>query len=103
MSYGLKYKLDSFRDASAIGNNLWRIYINENGYGGSVTSLTGGENIISISYKKQELITPINGSECTIAFYATSLGQYDEFLTAAPLQYWLQVYKSTDGGSTWNL
>lgn len=103
MSYGLKYQISSFRDSTVIGNNLWRINIYSNGYGGSVTAVSGTDSVINISYKKQDITAAINGSECTLGLYATTTGQYDEFLTAAPLQYWLQVYKSTDGGTTWNV
>jgi hypothetical protein len=102
MSYGLKYTLQ-FRDTlNANGtdySNVWTVNIYENGYGGSSSSVIGTDKPIALNYKKQDLMSPLIGSELTINIQATaSLQQYDEFLTAAPLQYYVDVLKN---GTTW--
>jgi len=107
MSYGLKYTL-TFRDTLyKLGTDytkLWKINIYANGFSGSATSVIGAESPVQISYKKGSLITAICGSECTIALMALSEGQYDEFLTAAPLGYYvdIQYYNSTSWVTYWS-
>jgi hypothetical protein len=64
--------------------------------------VTGAESPLQLSYKKAPLQTAICGSELTIALIATSAGEFDDFLTAAPLSYYCVVQNSTNGGSTWN-
>jgi len=100
MAYGLKYNL-VFRDSTVISNKLWQLNIYKNGWSGSSTSVIGDDSPVQISYKKQSLTTAICGSECTVNLQAASAGQFDDFLTAEPLAYYIDVQYSTDGGSTW--
>jgi hypothetical protein len=107
MSYGLKYTL-TFREeiksltSNAISPVLYTINIYKSGYSGSTITVVASDNPITLSYKKQDLGSPIIGSELTIGLMSQSNGQYLEFSTAAPLQYYCDVLKSTDGGSTYN-
>ncbi len=55
-----------------------------------------------LDYRKQSLEAPLASSELILNLHATTLNQYDEFLTAAPLAYYIDLQKSTDGGVTWN-
>jgi hypothetical protein len=100
MSYGLKYNL-VFRDSTVISNKLWQCNVYASGYSGAVKQMVGAESPVQISYKKQSLITAINGSELTLLLQATTTAEYDEFLTAPPLGYYIDVQYSTNGGSTW--
>ncbi|HSY76734.1 MAG TPA: hypothetical protein VK890_07755, partial [Bacteroidia bacterium] len=101
MSYGLKYTL-TFRDSTVISNKLWKLGIYANGWSGSTTSVTCADSPVQLSYKRSSLITAVCGSELTVALIATTTGQFDEFKTAAPLAYYINVQYSTDNGSTWN-
>jgi hypothetical protein len=101
MSYGLKYSL-TFRDSTVISNKLWQILIYKNGWSGATLLVTGAESPLQLSYKKASLQAAICGSELTVALIATSDGEFDDFLTAAPLAYYCVVQYSTNGGSTWN-
>ncbi len=102
MSYGLKYTLN-FREetgTSATGT-LYTINIYASGYSGSTKALTASDNPITLSYKKQDLISPIIGSELTIGLMSTANEQYIEFATAAPLAYYVDILISTDNGNTY--
>jgi hypothetical protein len=100
MAYNTKYSL-TFRDNTFISNKLWKVLVFENGFGGSVTNVVCGGSPIQIDYKKGNLETAICGSELTLHLQATTAGQYDEFLTAAPLQYYITVLYSSNNGVTW--
>ncbi|MGP8215793.1 MAG: hypothetical protein ACLQQ4_09545 [Bacteroidia bacterium] len=105
MSYGnLTYTL-TFRDTLyKLGTDytkLWKVNIYKKGYSGSPITVTGAGSPVTISYKKNSLITAVCGSECTISLMATSAAQFDDFLTCEPLAYYVDIQSSTDGGSTW--
>src|ERR1700722_15540990 len=105
MSYGLKYTL-TFRDSTQISYSgalgaLWKINIYQNGYSGSSSSVIGTDSPVTLNYKKQDLISPLCGSELTLSLMAMSNNQYDEFLTAEPLQYYVDILKSTNNGSSY--
>ncbi|HTB05337.1 MAG TPA: hypothetical protein VK806_00190 [Bacteroidia bacterium] len=105
MSYGLKYTL-TFRDLVQVSyggakGQLWKINIYQNGFSGSSAAIIGDNSPIKLNYKKQDLISPLCGSELTIGLYATTNNQYDEFLTAEPLQYYADILRSQDNGSTY--
>src|SRR6185312_16298197 len=102
MSYGLKYTLQ-FRDKLNANvtdySNVWTVNIYKNGYAGSSSPVIGTDKPIILNYKKQDLTSPLIGSELTINLMATtSLTEFDEFMTAVPLQYYVDVLKN---GSTW--
>jgi|GEM_PF-1508290 len=103
MSYGLKYTL-TFREetGTATTGAMYKINIYELSYGGSSTSVKGSDNPITLSYKKQDLISPIMGSELTIGLMSTTNGRYIEFATAAPLQYYVDVLQSLNNGSSYS-
>lgn len=100
MSYGLKYTF-TFRD-EVLSNTLYKVNIYKNGWVGGSTAVKAAANPLSLSYKKQDLISPICGSELTIGLMAVTNNQFAEFLIAAPLQYYVDVLKSTNNGVTWN-
>jgi len=100
MSYGLKYTV-TFRD-EVLSNNLYKINIYASGYGGSAQSMICSGNPISLAYKKQDLISPILGSELTIGIMSTTNGEYLEFSNAAPLAYYADVLQSTNNGSSYS-
>lgn len=99
MSYGLKYTF-TFRD-EVLSNTLYKVNIYKSGWGGGSTAVKAAANPLSLSYKKQDLISPICGSELTIGLMSVTNNQFAEFLTAAPLQYYVDVLKSTNNGVTW--
>lgn len=101
MAYAKKYTLE-FRDLLNIKGvdhtNVWTVNIYSSGFVGSSTSVTASDKPITLNYKKQDVFAPLIGSELTIELMATAVGQYDEFLNAGPLQYYVDVLKN---GSTW--
>ncbi len=103
MSYGLKYTL-TFRDelaSNATTGNLWKINIYASGFVGASTAVSASSNPLTLVYNKQDLITPVCGSDLLIGLLSTTNGQYIEFATAAPLAYYVDVLKSTDQGVTY--
>ena len=102
MSYGLKYTL-TFREetGTATAGALYKVNIYKSGFSGASTSVSASGNPLSLSYKKQDLISPVCGSELTIGLMSLTNFEYLEFATAAPLQYYVDVLLSTDNGTTW--
>lgn len=102
MAYGLKYTL-TFRDEIPNSGVLYEIKIYESGWMDASSALICSEKPLTLNYKKGSLNTAIYGSELTVGIYATTPGQYDAFLTAEPLQFYIQVYQSTNNGGSYSL
>ncbi|MGH7233868.1 MAG: hypothetical protein ACREF7_00265, partial [Candidatus Saccharimonadales bacterium] len=103
MSYSLKYTL-TFREQTGTASTgaLYKINIYESGFSGDSAAMIASGNPITLSYKKQDLISPIMGSELTLGLMSTTNEQYAEFLTAAPLQYYVDVLISTNNGTSYS-
>jgi len=96
MALGERYNL-TFSGDTAI-NNIWKIEIHEEGYGGASSSVKADRVPFIRSYKGGELYEPIRASEVTVNLIAETNFQFSSFFTPSEFQFVLIIKKN---GAIW--
>jgi len=99
VSYQTKYKVGCH---SLLDNAAWIVYIEQDGFLGSVTELLGAGNVIEIRQEgtSNDILSPIIGTSLTIHIQAESRLQLVEFLYASNKEYRIIVKEQKEGSSS---
>ena len=99
MAYGVKYRLE-FSDVLGYGK---KVEILKKDYTGSVFSMVGGANPVSISWQSSnDFYNPIIGSKCKLNLFVTDDVSYEDFYKFDEREYKVVVYYKQTQSNQYN-